>query len=154
MSWSGVLVICYPLPLLPGLAGLSEGWSGWLVVACAVAVGVCWFDVVGVVFEVWVCACGVDVVEVACVWGVWWCGVVDWLAAEVAGGVVFCVLLAELLAEFFVCAGFFEGHGVLGVDMGKPPCFLAWGLSVTEFSSVVARFVNVTVFYLCLFVSI
>ena len=49
--------------------------------AAAVAVRVCSSEVGGVFYEFGVCAAWVVVVELEGIGGLWWGGVVDWLAA-------------------------------------------------------------------------
>lgn len=57
-------------------------------------------------------AAWVVVVEFEGVWGLGWGGVVDGLAAEVAGGVVFGAFGFEVCGEFLLVACVGPAHGV------------------------------------------
>lgn len=111
------------LPLVSPLFGLvAEGVDGGSFAAAAVAVGVCGAEVCGVFDEFGVCASWVVVVEFECVGCLGWCGVVDGLATEVAGCVVFCAPGFEFGGEFLLVSGVCPAHvlspGDVRVDVG------------------------------------
>lgn len=104
------------LPLVSPLFGLvAEGVDGGSFAAAAVAIGVCGAEVCGVFDEFGVCASWVVVVEFECVGCLGWCGVVDGLATEVAGCVVFCAPGFEFGGEFLLVSGVCPAH-VLSPD--------------------------------------
>lgn len=67
--------------MLPLLGLVAESVDGSSFAAAAVAVRVCSSEVGGVFYEFGVCAAWVVVVELEGIGGLWWGGVVDWLAA-------------------------------------------------------------------------